>query len=376
MTNLREARQTAKRTPQVFNERVRDSFVVSDNSRSPMVCKRRQGDLNVAYRPYRMDEVFGNERIVRMFSNHITKKTLPHAMMFTGPAGCGKTTAARIVALGMNCETGHTPDPCCKCDSCTSTINLNSLAVLELDSTRSGNIDVVKSTLKDLGSSPLGGERYRILIIDEAHNLSGKAEDAFLKFLEDCPPHVYIILCTNEPQKLKLVTRQRCKTTQFGRLETHYIYDLIEQVAQFEGMTYKKDVLKKIAEASEGTPRQALTFLQMIAAEDSWEDEAVSMVLNYGVDIDQAEVYEFCKTLLKGSFKTSMNAYKKIKTVPAETVRINITGFFTGCLRNARSVEDARKYSQIIDIIKDPYYGPKPENILTNNIFKIAEVLR
>ena len=343
---------------------------------TPMVRKRKIGDLNVAYRPYRMDEVFGNDRLKRMFTNHIEKKTMPHAAMFTGPAGCGKTTMARIVALGLNCETGHTANPCCKCDACTSTINLNSLAVLELDSTRSGNIDIVKSTLKDLGSSPLGGERYRILIIDEAHNLSGKAEDAFLKFLEDCPPHVYIMLCTNEPQKLKIVTRQRCKPTQFGRLETNHIYKMIEQVAQFEGMDYRKDILMQIAEESEGTPRQALNFLQSISAEGTWDDEAVSMVLNCGVDIDQAEVYEFCKTLLKGSFRTSMEAYKGIKNVPAETVRINITGFFTGCLRNSRDVETARKYSQIIDFIKDPYYGPKPSNILTNNIFKISEVLR
>jgi len=341
----------------------------------PIVKKHRTGDLNVAYRPYRMDEVFGQERLVRLYSNHIEKKTLPHASMFTGSAGCGKTTFARIVALGMNCVTGHTANPCCECDSCIDTINLNSLAVMELDGVRAGTIDIIKDTLKDLPAAPLTGERYRILIIDEAHELSGKAENALLKFLEDCPIHVYILLCTNEPQKLKEVTRQRCKPIQFGRLENHYLYELIEQVAQFEGMDYKKEILKKIAEESEGTPRMALTFLQQIGAEGTWEDEAISMILNYGVEIDQADVYKFCKTLLNGSFRDSMTAYEKVKKIPTERIRINMTGFFAGCLRRARNTEVAEKYSEILDFISTPLYGPKPEHILVNNIFKIARIL-
>ena len=348
---------------------------MAENSK-PMVRKRKIGDLNVAYRPYRMDEVFGNERLKRMFVNHIERQTLPHAIMFTGPAGCGKTTAARIIALGMNCETGHTANPCCKCNACRATINLNSLAVLEVDGVRSGNVDYVREMLKDLPAAPLGGERYRIVIIDEAHKLSGTAEEALLKFLEDCPPHVYIILCTNEPLKLKETTRQRCKPTQFGRLETHYLYDLVEQVAQFEGMNYRKDVLRKIAEEAEGTPRQALSFLQQIGAEGTWEDEAVSMVLNYGVEIDQANVYDFCKVLLRGNFQESMRAYEKVKKIPAERIRINMTGFFVGCLRRAHKLETARQYSTVIDLISTPIYGPKPEHRLINYIFKIAEVLR
>jgi len=341
-----------------------------------MIVRRNTGDLNKIYRPCRISEIVGHDTIKRTISNALSKQTLPHSLLFTGLSGCGKTTAARIIAMGLNCAEGISGEPCCVCPSCKSILNLNSFAVIETDAARTSDVSTIRSIIDDLPAAPMGGERFKIAIFDEAHNLSGKAEDALLKFLEDTPSHVYIILCTNESQKLKIVTKNRCKVTQFGRLTNIEIYNLLEQVCQFEGFNYNSDILKYISTESNGVPRQALSYLQQINAEESWTKEAASLIINAGADIESAEVFGLCKVMLNSNFKEVLNYYNKVKNVPIETIRIITTGFFTGCLKNSRSPQDATKYSKIIDIISVPYYGPKPENILINNFFKITQILR
>lgn len=342
-----------------------------------MIKKRGTGDLKVIYRPYRIDEVVGNEHIKRIVSNSIMNGTFPHASLFTGPRGCGKTTFARIIALALNCEEGVSPNPCCVCDTCKSIIHLTNPAVTELDGTRTGQFDFINSMAEDLPYSTLGGERAKVVIVDEAHNLTGKGEDVLLKPMEDTPEHVYMILCTNHPEKLKDATRDRCRagTIQFGRLEERYLFELLEQVAQFEGMSYKKDILKYISENAEGAPRTALGILQQVANEDSWSIDAVRIICDVGVDVDAAVVYDFCKILIKGKWRDTLNAFKSIRQVPPESTRIAILGYLSGCLRNSQNSTEAMKFSKAIDIVATPYYSPKGEHVLFNNCFKINELL-
>jgi len=291
---------------------------------------------------------------------------------------CGKTTFARIVALGLNCETGVTSNPCCECATCKSTIALNSLSVLELDGARAGKIDIIRKVLNDLPSSPFGSDRFRVLIIDEAHKLSGDAEDALLKFLEDTPAHVYVILCTNKPEKLKDVTRQRCKPIQFSRLEIKPLYDLLEQVAQFEGMNYNKDILNKITEECEGTPRIALSFLQQINAEGTWSDEAVGFILSVGVELDQVEVIDMCRLLLRkgNQWQPVQKLFLElVKKIPVETIRIIANGFLSGCFKRANSIEDAIRFAKCVKIMSELYYGPKPEHIVLVRLFECYNII-
>ncbi|KKN60611.1 hypothetical protein LCGC14_0530510 [marine sediment metagenome] len=345
-----------------------------------MIVRRGKGDLNKIYRPCKISEVVGNETIKRIINKALENNTLPHALLFTGPSGCGKTTFARLIALGLNCIEGVSGEPCCQCASCIAILNLNSFAVIESDAGRTGDVATTRKILEDLPSAPMGGERYKVAIFDEAHKLGGNSgsEDALLKFLEDTPEHVYIILCTNEPQKLKEVTRNRCKITQFGRLQDDDVCKLLEQVCQFEGFDYKIEILQYISEEANGVPRAALGYLQQIAAEESWTKDAASVVITAGIDIDYVEVYDFCRLIIKErNFQSTVKAYSKIKKIPIEIIRMAVCGFFVGCLKRANNLKEAQQFSEIIDITSQPYFNnPKPEHILMNSLFKITQILR
>jgi len=344
-----------------------------------MIVKRANGDLNVAYRPCRFSDVIGNRVVVNMLSNAVVQNKIPHAIMFTGNSGCGKTTMARIVALALNCFEPEGSEPCLKCDACKSILDLNSFAVIELDGARAGNVDTIRSVLDDLPSAPMGMEKNKVLIIDEAHNLTppSKSEKALLKFLEDTPPHVYVILCTNEPQKFEDVTINRCKAIQFSRLSDSEIFTLLEEVSQFEGFPYNPEILKYIEEESNGVPRQALTYLQLISVEGSWTKEAASLLVNAGIDIDEMEIVDFCRLLVKKNpFKSLLEAYKKIKKIPPERVRINMRGFLVGCIKNAKNIEEAKRFHAATEVLRSPYFHAKPEHDLISDIFKITTILR
>jgi len=323
--------------------------------------------------------MLGNDRIKSMLSAYLTDGTLPHASLFTGPAGCGKTTAARIIALGLNCETGVTPNPCCECSTCKSIIALNNLSVLELDGARTGNKDMVLRILNDLPSAPFGIDRYRVLILDEAHKLSNDAEDALLKFLEDTPKHVYVILCTNEPMQLKEVTRQRCKPIQFSRMENNTIYEMLDQVSQFEGMMAKPEILHMISEECDGTPRVALSFLQQVSAEGSWTKEAATFILSAGVvEADQQEVIDLGRLLLSSSrwYPIQDMYLRLVKKIPVETLRITMMGFLAGCFKNAKTNEDAILFHNCTETVGALYYGPNAQHIILMRLFKCYSLIK
>ena len=341
-----------------------------------MIIKRGVGDLNKIYRPCTIKEFIGNNTVRNIIRVGIEDGTLPHSILFTGISGTGKTTMARIIALGLNCKNGPTANPCCQCSSCKAILDSNSFSVIEVDGARTGNVDIMREILNNLPSAPLSDDRYKVLIIDEAHNLSTKSQSSLLKTLEDNMRHVYIILCTNEPGKLKDVTLNRCKTIKFGRLLDKDVYKLVKEVAEFEGMNYNKEVLNYIVEESYGIPRQALSYLQLVAAENSWTKDAASLIISAGLEADQVEVFEFCKVLLRGVWKEILIALKKIKNVPTESIRIIINGFMAGCLKNSKNMIEAKKFSRILDVTSTPYYVPKPEHMLLNDLFKIVLILR
>ena len=179
--------------------------------------------------------------------------------------------------------------------------------------------------------------------------------------------------------KLKETTRQRCKSIQFNRMNTDTIYDMIDQVAQFEGMVPNPDVLKMISEECEGTPRIALSFLQQVSAEGSWTKEAATFILSAGaVEADQQEVIDLCRLVLSSnSWHGIQEMYLKlVKKMAPETMRITIMGFMAGCFKNAKTKESAILYHNCTEVMGSLYYGPNAQHILLMRIFKCYSLIR
>lgn len=371
-----------------------------------MIIKRESrtgsNDLQVVYRPCKIDEMIGQETNKNIIRGNLDSNKVPHSYLFTGPPGCGKTTCARIVALGLNCENtvredkiiaiggkeinpplpwnridgGSTSSPCLECTSCKSVINHNSMDVMEVNVGAYGNKGDVLAIIEDLPTAPFSS-RYRVLIMDEAHKLTGPAQDALLKIIEDGFDHVYFIFCTNEPHKLKAAFIERCNVMNFGRISIDLVYDLLKNVSQFEGIEYDEDVLKYLADESEGVPRRVLVWLKQVVDEGSWTLEAAKQITGVLLDETDPQVMELSRILIKGQWKKSLELYKKLEKLPAETIRIAVAGFFVGCLKRSRTFPDGRKFSKILDIITVPIYesGKLGRHKFYNYMFKVVDLI-
>lgn len=340
-------------------------------------------DLSVVYRPCKVDELIGNDINKSILKNALATKKVPHTQLFTGGAGCGKTSAARILALGLNCEVnGVSPDPCLGCPTCLSILEGGCIDVKEINVGQTGGKDYVDSIIKDLPMSPFSAN-FKVLIFDEAHELTTAAKDLLLKPIENGYEHVYFIFCTNQPEKLRSKIKSggeafldRCSVLNFGRVGDDCIKDLIKNVCEFEGFNYISEVLDVIVEEASGVPRNALVWLNQIAIEGSWRLKAAKEICNIGIEEDDPQVIELYKALIKGSFKDSILIFDKIRTVPVETVRISIAGLFTAALKRA-SVPDARRYSLILDVVTNPIYeqGKLALHKWYNYMFKITDII-
>jgi len=337
-------------------------------------------DLNTVYRPCTVDEMLGNRTNVNIIKKGLDNNNLHHSMLFTGDAGCGKTTAARIIALGLNCKesSGPTSAPCLTCISCRSILNHNSIDVVEINVGQSGGKDAVDNIARDLPSAPFGA-RYKVVIFDEAHKLTPAAQDLLLKIIEDGYHHVYFIFCTNKPEKLTDAFISRCNVMHFGRISQELLHNMLQNVAEFEAMKFDPTVLSYLAEESRGVPRNALVWLKQVEDEGSWTLEAAKEIVGITMDADDPKIVEISKALLKGSFKDACQIYDKVKNKnQAESVRLGIMSYLVGCLKRARNYSDADKFSEVLDIIGSPIYeqGKPGDYRLYNYLYKIARVLK
>lgn len=341
-------------------------------------------DLNTVYRPCTVDEMLGNPTNVNMIRKGLEEKTLPHTLLFTGDPGCGKTTAARIIALGLNCESNGQPtaQPCLECISCRSVLNQNSMDVMEINVAQTGGKAHVDKIVQDLPSSPFG-VRYKVAIFDEAHQLTDAAQKLLLKVIEDGYAHVFFIFCTNKPEKLRMAGDtafiDRCNVMHFGRISRNLILGMLSNVAEFEGMDYSAEVIGYIAEECRGVPRSALMWLKQASDEGSWSLPAIKEITGITMDGDDPKIIEISKAILKGSFKNACAIYDKIKNKnQAESVRLAMVSYLTGCLKRAKSYQNADRFSAILDILMQPIYeqGKPGDWKLYHLLYKTARVLK
>jgi len=219
------------------------------------------------YRPSIFADVIGQEHVTTPLSNALESGKIHHAYLFSGPRGCGKTSSARIMARSLNCEKGPTPTPCGSCQSCKDLVanGPGSLDVIELDAATHGLVDDARD-LRDKAFFAPVQSRYKIYIIDEAHQLGPGAANALLKVVEEPPAHVLFIFATTEPDKLISTIRSRTHHYPFRLVPPAILSAHLEKICEQEGIKVAKGVIPLVVRSSGGSVRDALSVLGQLLA--------------------------------------------------------------------------------------------------------------
>ena len=219
------------------------------------------------YRPSIFADVIGQEHVTTPLSNALESGKIHHAYLFSGPRGCGKTSSARIMARSLNCEKGPTPAPCGQCQSCKDLVanGPGSLDVIELDAATHGLVDDARD-LRDKAFFAPVQSRYKIYIIDEAHQLGPGAANALLKVVEEPPAHVLFIFATTEPDKLISTIRSRTHHYPFRLVPPAILSAHLERICEQEGIKVAKGVIPLVVRSSGGSVRDALSVLGQLLA--------------------------------------------------------------------------------------------------------------
>lgn len=215
------------------------------------------------YRPQNfqdLDSAEVREELEKIFKSD----KFPHAFLFTGPRGIGKTSSARIVAKAVNCSNRKGSEPCNQCESCLSIAHGVSMDVYEIDAASNRGIEDIKELREKIKLAPTSS-KYKVYIIDEVHMLTPEAFNALLKTLEEPPEHAIFILCTTDPEKLPKTVISRCLRINFKRAGNREIVERLKRICQEEKLEYEEEALKEIAKMADGGFRDAVKNLEQVS---------------------------------------------------------------------------------------------------------------
>jgi DNA polymerase III subunit gamma/tau len=248
------------------------------------------------YRPQTFDDVVGQEPVVRTLRNAIANDQLRQAYLFAGPRGTGKTSMARILAKSVNCAQGPTTTPDNTCHACVAISTGTSLDVVEMDAASQRGIDDIREIRDRVVLQPVEG-RYKVYILDEAHQLTDAAWNALLKLIEEPPPHLLFVFCTTELQKVIPTVRSRCQTFSFARPRFEDLVKVLTHVAEGEGFQAPEAALSQIARAAKGSFRDATSLLDQLAAATGGELTVQSVLQLLGA-VDEESLFQLCDLVI------------------------------------------------------------------------------
>src|SRR5215213_5857754 len=244
------------------------------------------------YRPQDFDEVVGQEAVVRTLRNAIESGQVRQAYLFAGPRGTGKTSLARILAKGLNCAQGPTPSPDKTCHACVAIANGTSLDVVEMDAASQRGIDDIREIRERVVLQPVEG-RYKVYILDEAHQLTDAAFNALLKLIEEPPPHLVFVFCTTELGKMLPTVRSRCQTFVLSRPRLPDLVRVLRRVADGERIEAPDAALSLVARGARGSYRDAVSTLDQLSAATEG-NVSVQAVLQLLGAIEEEALFRLC----------------------------------------------------------------------------------
>jgi DNA polymerase-3 subunit gamma/tau len=306
------------------------------------------------YRPQRFSDVIGQDHVTRTLKNALAQGRIAHGYIFSGHRGIGKTTIARILAMALNCQSSDRPviEPCGVCDSCREIRegSVGSMNVIEIDAATNRGIDEVRSIIATAEGQPTTGIRYRIFILDEAHQVTDAAFNALLKTLEEPPPWVVFMMATTQPEDIPQTIRSRCQHFSFHAVRFDDIVGQLKSIAQKEAIQVDDDAVALLAEAGDGSMRDALSIM----------DQAIAFCgTTLTIDVVRGLVgtvsSDLLERVMQGVHKNSSEEVLRIidKLVVEGHSPAHFARQLVRFLRNATIAKIAGKDSQLLQISSD-----------------------
>ncbi len=279
------------------------------------------------FRPQTFRSIVGQDHITIALANSILRNRVPHALLFTGSRGVGKTTGARVFAKALNCSGRALPtkkdieekseeelrdlvEPCCKCSNCKEIASSSSLAVWEVDGASNNSVDNIRDLIDSLYTLPPDGSRYKIYIIDEVHMLSTAAFNALLKSLEEPPPNTVFIFATTEPQKIPDTVISRCQRHDCRRLSIKQITNRLKEILEAENVKIEPSILDLIARKSKGGMRDAQSMLDRLISFSSSSPSMEQAQQIFGV-IDSSFFFDLTKAIFSKDTSSCLDLLTK-----------------------------------------------------------------
>jgi len=298
--------------------------------------------LYQAIRPKTFKEIVGNKAVVTGLQKVVASKPKkrPHTYLFHGPTGCGKTTFARVFARELGCE---------------------DMGLIELNAANTRGIDSIREVCDSALTGALFGS-CKCYIFDESHQLTKAAQEALLKIIEDCPPHVYFMFCTTDPDKIIKTIKNRCAKYGVKSLRPSEMRDLLTTIADIEKMpdVIDDEVINLIAKVAEGCPREAIMILEQVRDYDTVAEIEEAVEVFAVAESTKKEVLELCKAITGTSsnrWRKCLDIYKALQADP-ETVRLSLLGYLKSIMLNSKSLDTAARAAEMIIIFeKNTYSG-------------------